>query len=197
MSLSHRQALFVECYIKDLNAKAAAEAAGYSKRTAKAQGSRLLQHPDVAAAIEGRRGAIKAKLEITTERVLEELAKVGFANMQDYVRIGDDGDPYVDLSQMDRDQAGAVAEVTIEDFKNGRGERSRDVRRVKFKLHDKLSALQQIGRHLGMFGKDRLELTGRDGGPIQFEGMTDLDVARRVAFLLAKAGAHQAKESEG
>jgi hypothetical protein len=31
------------------------------------------------------------------------------------------------------------------------------------------------------------ELTGKDGGPIQTENLSDLEVARRVAFLLARA----------
>jgi len=43
------------------------------------------------------------------------------------------------------------ADKTCEDFTDGRGEDARDVRRVKIKLLDKLGALQQIGRHLGMF----------------------------------------------
>jgi len=91
------------------------------------------------------------KLAITKERVLEELAKIGFANMLDYVTIGPDGDPFVDLSRLSHEQAAAVAEITVEDFKGGRGEGARDVRRVKFKLHDKKSALVDIGKHLGMF----------------------------------------------
>jgi hypothetical protein len=35
--------------------------------------------------------------------------------------------------ELTRDQAAALVEVTVEDFKDGRGENSRDVRRVKFK----------------------------------------------------------------
>ncbi len=43
-----------------------------------------------------------------------------------------------------------------------------------------------IARDLGL--ADRSELTGRDGGPIEVDEvkMTDREVARRVAFLLAK-----------
>lgn len=36
--------------------------------------------------------------------------------------------------------------------------------------------------------RERIEHTGKDGGPIQTQDMTDTEVARRVAFLLAKAG---------
>lgn len=42
-----------------------------------------------------------------------------------------------------------------------------------------------IARDLGL--ADKSEHTGKDGGPIQTEDVSDLEVARRVAFLLAKA----------
>src|SRR5690606_29958528 len=90
-----------------------------------------------------------AKLEITKERIVEELAKIGFSNMLDYMRAGTDGDPYLDFSSLTREQAAALAEVTVEDFKDGRGEDSRDVRRIKFKLHDKKGALVDMAKMLG------------------------------------------------
>lgn len=34
---------------------------------------------------------------------------------------------------------------------------------------------------------DKLEMTGRDGGPIETESRSDLEIARRIAFALAKA----------
>ena len=41
--------------------------------------------------------------------------------------------------------------MTVENFLDHRGEEARSVRRVKFKLHDKRTALVDLGRHLGMF----------------------------------------------
>ena len=87
--------------------------------------------------------------------VLAELALLGFANMEDYVRITSDGEPYVDLSEMTREQAAAISEVTVDDYVDGRGEDSRQVRKVRVKFHDKKGALVEIGRHLGMFEKDK------------------------------------------
>jgi phage terminase small subunit len=88
--------------------------------------------------------------------------------MQDYMKAGPDGDPYLDFSGLTREQAAALVEVTVEDFKDGRGEDARDVRRVKFKLADKKAALVDIGKHLGMF-KERVELGGPDGEPVRVE----------------------------
>ncbi len=88
---------------------------------------------------------------ITKERVLNELAKLGFANMLDYMHVGPSGDPVLNFADLTRDQAAALVEVTVEDFVDGRGEDARNVRRVKFKLADKRGALVDIGKEIGMF----------------------------------------------
>jgi hypothetical protein len=41
--------------------------------------------------------------------------------MQDYVRIGPDGDPVLDFENLTRDQAAALQEVTVETYMEGRG----------------------------------------------------------------------------
>lgn len=150
MSLNDKQAKFVAEYLIDLNATQAAIRAGYSPKTAEQQGSRLLSNAKVAAAVQAGQSRIAAKLEITAEMVAAELAKIGFANMADYIRIVG-GEPVVDLTSMSRQQAAAIQEVTVEDYMDGRGEDARDVRRVKFKLADKRAALVDLGKHLGMF----------------------------------------------
>lgn len=115
------------------------------------------------------------RLAITKERVLGELAAIGFANMLDYMQVGAGGDPVLNFADLTRDQAAALAEVTVEDFKDGRGEGSRDVRRVKFKLHDKKGALVDLGKHLGLF-VERFEgsLTVRD---VSSEPLSDAEWA--------------------
>ncbi|WP_116654411.1 terminase small subunit [Pelagibacterium sediminicola] len=165
MTLTPKQQRFVDEYLIDLNATQAAIRAGYSAKTAEQQASRLLRNVKVRAAVETGQAKAAQKLEVTKERIVEELAKIGFSNMQDYMRAGPDGDPYLDFSELTRDQAAALGEVTVEDFKDGRGENARDVRRVKFKLHDKKGALVDLAKMLG-FMVDRHELTGKDGAPL-------------------------------
>lgn len=177
MSLSPKQQRFVEEYLIDLNATQAAIRAGYSSRTAHSIGEENLRKPELAAAIEAAQKKRSARLEISADRVVQELALIGFSNMQDYMKATDAGDPYLDFSGLTREQAAALAEVTIEDFKDGRGEGARDVRRVKFKLADKRAALVDIGRHLGMF-------TDKMKHELELPDVDDLAVAQRIAFLL-------------
>ena len=167
--LTPRQARFVDEYLIDLNATQAAIRAGYAAgKSAEVQAARLLGNAKIAARIAQRQAARSRRTEITQDAVLTELAKIGFANMADYMRAGANGDPYLDFSALTRDQAAALQEVTVEDFTDGRGEDAREVRRVKFKLADKRAALVDVGRHLGMF-KERHEHTGKDGGPIEHD----------------------------
>lgn len=191
--LSPKQKRFVAEYLIDLNAKQAAIRAGYSARTAEVQGSRLLGYAKISAEVAKGQVKIAAKLEVTVEKIAEELVKLGFSNMLDYIRVDAGGDAYVDLTALDRDKAAAIQEVTVEDFKDGRGEGARDVRRVKFKLADKRAALVDLGKYLGMF-IERHEHSGKDGGPIQTQEVSALDALEsRIAGIASRSPGNHPK----
>lgn len=182
-TLTNKQKAFVEEYLVDLNATQAAIRAGYSAKTADRIGPELLGKTWVSEAIQAAMAARSERTEITSDRVLQELAKIGFANMADYMKCTPDGDPYLDFSSLTRDQAAALVEVTVEDYLEGRGDDARSVRRVKFKLADKRAALVDCGKHLGMF-VERKEITGKDGKPLiptKPEEMTDEQLAAIAA----------------
>lgn len=155
--MTPKQQRFVEEYLVDLNATQAAIRAGYSEKTAGAIGAENLTKPEISAAIAAKREELAKNCAVSAERVIRELALIGFANMKDYLSITSGGDPFIDLSNLTRDQAAAIAEVTVEDFTEGRGDDARDVRRVKFKLADKKGALVDLGRHLKLF-TDKVEV---------------------------------------
>lgn len=175
MKLTEKQKAFVREYLVDLNATQAAIRAGYSEKTARQAGHRMLTNADIQQAIQSALQKREQKLEITQQSVVNELAKIGFANMADYMRVGPGGDPVLDFSKLTRDQSAALSEVTVEDFTDGRGDDARDVRRVKFKLADKRAALVDIGRHLGMF-PNKLEIKGKVQVDHSLQGMTDDDL---------------------
>jgi terminase small subunit-like protein len=99
---------------------------------------------------------------VTEAMVLEELKRIGFANMLDYLRLWPGEEPAVDLSKLDRAQGAAIAELTVEGVVAGRGADAREQHRLKLKLHDKIAALVKLGQHLGMF-KERVEHSGAIG----------------------------------
>src|SRR2546425_13091038 len=71
--LNPRQARFVEEYLIDLSATKAAERAGYSAKSAKLLGSRLLSRPAVAAAIHEARIRRSSLVEVRQGEVVREL----------------------------------------------------------------------------------------------------------------------------
>jgi phage terminase small subunit len=90
----------------------------------------------------------QVKFDLSAERILGELARIGLANMQDYVTVGPDGETrFIDPARLSRDQAAALQEMTIEEVTD----HGKTKRRVRYKLADKRAALVDIGRHLGLF----------------------------------------------
>jgi len=79
-TLTAKEALFVEEFLVDGFAARAARRAGYGKTQGSARelGHRLIHKPVVKAAIEKARTARIARTRITADRVLLELAVIGF-----------------------------------------------------------------------------------------------------------------------
>jgi phage terminase small subunit len=157
--LTPKQQCFVAEYLVDLNATQAAIRAGYSERTATEIGYENLRKPKVAAAIAVAMKERQKRVEVSQDFVLSELLKIAGANLLDYMCIGDDGKPRPDFSRMTREQAGALSEIVIDEYMDGRGEDARSVKRTRFKLHDKHSALVTLMRHKGWL-TDKVEHRG-------------------------------------
>src|SRR5687767_3475353 len=98
--MTPKQEMFVREYLVDLNARQAAIRAGYSAKTAYSIGQENLNKPEIAAAIEEQTKKRADNLQITADRVLRELAMIGFANMADYMSASPDGDPFLDFSAL-------------------------------------------------------------------------------------------------
>lgn len=74
--LTPKQARFVEEYLLDLNAAAAARRAGYSEKNADSIAAQLLSKAKVFEAVQNAVAARSAKAEITAEYVLENLKRL-------------------------------------------------------------------------------------------------------------------------
>ena len=145
--LTDKQQRFCEEYLCDLNATQAAIRAGYSEKTAGQIGEQNLKKLEIQETISQLQAARSERVGVTADMVLQELAKIGFSNIQDYLN----GDLSIkDLTSIERQKADAVASIkkTVMEFETG------TKTTVEFKLHDKLKALEMVGRHIGFFEKD-------------------------------------------
>ena len=138
--LTERQKRFADEYLKDLNATSAARRAGYKDPNF---GRQLIAKPNVFAYIQKRIKDREQRTEITQDRVLQELAAVGFAKGTDYASI--DGSGRVKLCPTGGlSEAQKSSVIYIKETQAG----------VELKLADKFRALELLGRHLGLFDKD-------------------------------------------
>jgi phage terminase small subunit len=155
-ALSVKHSLFVREYLVDRNATRAAVSAGYSAKSAHNQGARLMKNDEIAAEIATATTATFRRLEITRERLIEELARIAFSDISDYVEWGMRERTHVDRSGNAHTDTIARVEVIDSaainpDARRAISEITEGGNGLKIKLHNKLDAIRLLGLELGMF----------------------------------------------
>lgn len=174
--LTDKQEQFCIEYLLDLNATQAAIRAGYSKHTAQRIGSENLSKPLIKDRIHELRKTLQINTLVTAERVVNELAKIGFSNLKEYLKSDN---AITDISKLPDDVAAAVESIQT-DIRHDSGDSDGYTEKVKIKLHSKLGALTDLGRHLGIFEKDNSQK------PILLEqSLTEAELMKRLASVQA------------
>lgn len=162
MTLNAKQNAFVERYLKCWNASDAARVAGYSARTAGQIGHELLKKPEISEAIQRR----LAELTASADEVLARLTDHARGSMGDFLAIGDDGEPGINLTAA----KGAGKLHLIKKAKTTRRSFGDDGTEVvtEIELYDAQAALVHLGRKHGLF-VDKVASTDPEGnGPATF-----------------------------
>ena len=157
-----RRERFAQEIVKGTTASEAYVIAGYKRDDGNA--SKLLANPEIQARIQEITSVALKKAGLTGEQVIAELGRIGLANMMDFMTIGADGLPFVDWSNLTREQAAAIGEIVVETRMesevNEAGEREAvPVRKVRFKLVHKTQALELLGKYFTLW-KERVEHSG-------------------------------------
>jgi len=153
MSLTPKQQRFADEYLIDLNATQAAIRAGYSPRTANEQAARLLAKVSVRSYIDQRMAELSRRTGVTQERIIRELARIAFLDPTRVINMGT-AELADDASEDDR---AAIAAVKVKRIPTEAGE---GVER-EIKLHDKIRALELLGKRFGMFiDRQQVEVQG-------------------------------------
>lgn len=151
--LTDRQQIFVDEYLKDFKPMAAAERAGYSSPP---------WSEEVRSAIdEGVRNR-RELLGIDGALVLREVAAIAFCNAMDYFSIDEEGQPHIDLSKLNQVQQTAIASIETDTYWEGHDDEARQVKKVKLRFHDKIKALELLGKNLKLF-TERIEVSAVEG----------------------------------
>ena len=148
--LTDKRERFCQEYVKDLNATQAAIRAGYSENGAAQKGSALLRIVKVSGRV---RELIAAELEnadLTPEMVIAELRRIGFSKMDDFAEWDGDDVTLLPSEDLDEDAARCISEVSQTITKDGGS--------IRFKLHDKVQALDKLGKYFKLF-TDAVDVT--------------------------------------
>lgn len=146
--LNRKQQAFVDEYLIDLNATQAAIRAGYSVDSAKEIGCENLTKPNIQEAVARAMAERSRRTGINQDRVVLELAKIGFVKITDIV-----------------DNTGKIKDTATDDdlaciesvkYKRSDSECGSSVER-EVKIASKLKALELLGKHLGMWN-DKIDL---------------------------------------
>ena len=140
MALSGKKLKFCHHYGHNENKTLSAKLAGYSEKTAHVKGSQLYAMPEVRAMCDKLVSERMTRLEITGEKILNELAKIAFADISDIVDLTNNS-------------------ITIEDFKNLSPEQRACIASAKkdktgniiLTFHDKIAALTKLGQNKKLF----------------------------------------------
>ena len=128
--LTPKQACFVGEYLIDLNATQAAIRAGYSERSAKQLGSRLLTNADVQTAVAKDQAEKAEKLGLSQEWVLRRLVQVVERCLQAEAVVDRKGEPVI--IETPEGEMGAT---------------------YTFQAAGAIRALELLGKHLNLFNE--------------------------------------------
>jgi phage terminase small subunit len=145
--MNRKQQLFVREYLVDLNGAKAAERAGYSRKTARQHAARLLTNAYISAEIQKATQARLQRLDITADKVLQELAKLAFFDVREL--FNGDGSPKR-IHELDANTAAAIK--SFECFE-------RQIDLVAFmqrvRAVARLEGMQLFSQHLGIVSDEQ------------------------------------------
>lgn len=142
-----KQKVWIEEYLQCWNATEAARRAGYANPNT--SGPRLLVNDGILEIIQER---INEKV-MSTDEVLLALSDIARGTIEHFMNVDEDGKLEFDFARAE--EQGKLHLISkIIPTREG----------LKVELHDRMQALQLIGRHYGMF-KDNVDLTS-DGKPL-------------------------------
>lgn len=162
--LRPKQAAFCREYVKDYNGTQAAIRAGFSKKRASATAAELVAKRSIQEEIQSIEKTFENRIFVSKEKILKELAIIGFADMGEHVTIDSSGCVQaVGLDQLPFGASRAIKKIkekrVIKSTQGAKDKPSEDVvleSTFEFELHDKRGALVDMGKEFGMF-RDRPE----------------------------------------
>ena len=153
--MDDKRARFIAEYLIDKNATQAAIRAGYSQKTARSQGQRLLTNADVAHAIAEQAAKQLERADLTAQRILEEMRRLALSDVRG---LFDQDGNLRPIHTLTPEQAAAIASLEVVKKNVAAGDGHVDTIH-KVKVWDKTRALEMLAKHFGLL-VEKLEHSG-------------------------------------
>ena len=154
--LSPKQLYFCNEYLVDFNATRAAIRAGYSKKTAKEQGYRLLTKDHVRKKLKELITQQTVRTQVDADKVIKEASRVALADVG--MAFNKDG-TFKAIHDIPKDLRRAISGIKISEVFEGTGKKRKltgYIKEVKFWSKDK--NIDTLMKHLGLFQRDREQI---------------------------------------
>lgn len=155
-------------YAKGASEIKACIGAGYSEKYATQNGHKLFKRDDVRAEVNRLRARLNERAEKSSTDVVNEYAKIAFTDRVDFLKpdpFYPDRMMYKAPTELTDEQRSLVEDVRMKVTKHTTEEGEEVFRQeYTYVLSDKANALQQMGRHFGIFD-DKLRLTSQQQNP--------------------------------
>lgn len=157
--MTPKQQRFVEEYLIDLNATAAARRAGYSEKTAYSIGQENLNKPDIAEAVRKALEERSERAKVDAVYVLNRLVEI---DQMDVLDIMGDDMSLKPVSEWPPVWRRYLSGFDVAEMFEGRGDEREMVGILKkIKWPDKVKNLELLGKHVGVQAfKDKIEHSG-------------------------------------
>lgn len=164
--LNDKQEQFCREYLLDLNATQAAIRAGYSEKTAKEIGCENLTKPNIQNRISALQEERNERNKIDADYVLKRLTEIDQMDVIDILSTTGDLLPIREWPKVWRTTLSGLDIAII-----GSGDTEAIMKKIKWP--DKVKNLELLGKHVDVQAfKERTELTGKNGLPIEHVSLT-------------------------
>lgn len=151
--LTDKQEMFCREYLIDLNATQAAIRAGYSERTARSIGQRMLTNVDIEKRLSELKGDRNERVSVNADYVLDRLIQIDQLDVADILDENGDLLPVREWSKAWRTSVNAIEVIQM-----SKGDMDIETFLKKVKLPDKLKNLELLGKHVDVQAfKDKVE----------------------------------------
>ena len=189
-----REERFAQELFKDpkANQGKAALIAGYGPKGARQIASRLLKEKPYILERVRLMGEAAASCAVLTRADLLNRLALTIKGTEDYARFVHPDETPIPIHELPRDCRAAIKSRKVSSKATGRG-KPKTILVEEFEVFDSRPHIEAYAKLAG-YAKDTVELTGKDGGPIQtstdwntMPSAQKREVAREIAFLLSEA----------